>query len=143
MYHSAANDKAGMRKDFLYPLAFALLTACNTDEKQVADKPTMFRMLDADQTGIDFSNSLEYTEELNPYVFRNFYNGGGVGIGYSLHAGQVIVADGEPGTAERLNRVLTNDPGIGVVRHADAGYEEAQRFAEGHGIQLPSHPSSA
>ena len=67
----------------------------------------------------------------------SFHHGGGVGIGYSLHAGQVIVADGTPEMDERLNRVLTNDPGIGVVRHADAGYEEAHEFARDHGIKLP------
>ncbi|PYV31634.1 MAG: urocanate hydratase [Acidobacteria bacterium] len=67
----------------------------------------------------------------------SFHNGGGVGIGYSLHAGQVIVADGTPEMAKRINRVLTNDPGIGVARHADAGYEEAARFAEKAGIRIP------
>jgi len=67
----------------------------------------------------------------------SFHHGGGVGIGYSLHAGQVIVADGAVEMDERLNRVLTNDPGIGVVRHRDAGYEEARKFAEEHGIQEP------
>ena len=65
----------------------------------------------------------------------SFHHGGGVGIGYSLHAGQVIVADGTDEMAERLNRVLTNDPGIGVARHADAGYEEAQEFARRKGIK--------
>jgi urocanate hydratase len=67
----------------------------------------------------------------------SFHHGGGVGIGYSLHAGQVIVADGSVEMDERLNRVLTNDPGIGIVRHADAGYAEAQQFADDHGIQRP------
>src|SRR5437870_4332630 len=66
----------------------------------------------------------------------SFHHGGGVGIGYSLHAGQVIVADGTDAMAERLNRVLTNDPGIGVARHADAGYEEAREFAKGKGIKI-------
>ena len=66
----------------------------------------------------------------------SFHHGGGVGVGYSLHAGQVIVADGTPEIGERLNRVLTNDPGIGVARHADAGYEEAQEFARGKGIKI-------
>ena len=62
----------------------------------------------------------------------SFHHGGGVGIGYSLHAGQVTVADGTPEMAKRLNRVLTNDPGIGVARHVDAGYEEAVKLcAEG------------
>ena len=59
----------------------------------------------------------------------SFHHGGGTGIGYSLHAGQVIVADGTDEMTERLNRVLTNDPGIGVARHADAGYDEARDFA--------------
>jgi len=67
----------------------------------------------------------------------SFHNGGGVGIGYSLHAGQVTVADGTPEMAARIQRVLTNDPGIGVARHADAGYEEAMRFAGKTGIKIP------
>jgi urocanate hydratase len=67
----------------------------------------------------------------------SFHNGGGVGIGYSLHAGQVTVADGTPEMAKRIRRVLTNDPGIGVARHADAGYEEASRFARKAGLKLP------
>ncbi len=67
----------------------------------------------------------------------SFHHGGGVGIGYSLHAGQVSVADGTSDAAQRLNRVLTNDPGIGVARHVDAGYEEAQVTAKNKGIQIP------
>ena len=67
----------------------------------------------------------------------SFHHGGGVGIGNSLHAGQVIVADGTPEMRLRLERVLTNDPGIGVARHADAGYEIAIRTAAEHGIRLP------
>ena len=67
----------------------------------------------------------------------SFHHGGGVGIGNSLHAGQVIVADGTAAAARRLERVLTNDPGIGVVRHADAGYPEAIATAERHGLRLP------
>ncbi len=67
----------------------------------------------------------------------SFHHGGGVGIGNSLHAGQVIVADGTPEMRVRLERVLTNDPGIGVARHADAGYEIAVRTAEEQGIRLP------
>ncbi len=67
----------------------------------------------------------------------SFHHGGGVGIGYSQHAGQVIVADGTPEAAARLQRVLTTDPGMGVVRHADAGYEEAIAFAKRHGIWIP------
>ena len=67
----------------------------------------------------------------------SFHHGGGVGIGFSQHAGQVTVADGTPEAARRLERVLTTDPGMGVVRHADAGYEEAIQAARLHGIQMP------
>jgi len=67
----------------------------------------------------------------------SFHHGGGVGIGYSQHAGQVIVADGTPEAAKRLERVLTTDPGMGVVRHADAGYELAIETAKKHGIKIP------
>ncbi len=67
----------------------------------------------------------------------SFHHGGGVGIGNALHAGQVIVADGTPGAARRLERVLTNDPGIGVIRHADAGYPEALATADRHGLRIP------
>ncbi|MGH9482980.1 MAG: urocanate hydratase, partial [Terriglobales bacterium] len=70
----------------------------------------------------------------------SIHNGGGVGIGYSLHAGQVTVADGTAEMAGRIERVLNNDPGIGVARHADAGYDEARRFADDHGIAIPMPP---
>jgi urocanate hydratase len=65
------------------------------------------------------------------------HHGGGVGIGYSLHAGMVVVADGTQAAARRLERVLTTDPGMGVVRHVDAGYDEARAFAEQHGVRVP------
>jgi urocanate hydratase len=67
----------------------------------------------------------------------SFHHGGGVGIGNSLHAGQVIVADGTPEMRERLERVLTNDPGMGVARHADAGYETAVETAREKGVRIP------
>ena len=67
----------------------------------------------------------------------SFHHGGGVGIGNSLHAGQVIVADGTPEMRVRLERVLTNDPGLGVARHADAGYERAIETARAEGIEIP------
>jgi urocanate hydratase len=70
----------------------------------------------------------------------SYHHGGGVGIGYSLHAGQVIVADGTPEAATRLRRVLSYDPGMGIVRHVDAGYPEAIAFATEHGIQVPMLP---
>ncbi len=67
----------------------------------------------------------------------SFHHGGGVGIGNALHAGQVLVADGTREMGERIERVLTNDPGLGVVRHADAGYEEAWETARAHGLKIP------
>ena len=71
----------------------------------------------------------------------SFHHGGGVGIGNSLHAGQVLVADGTAEMTERISRVLTNDPGIGVARHADAGYELAREIAKREGIQIPMDAS--
>ena len=74
---------------------------------------------------------------VNGATWVSIHHGGGVGIGYSIHAGQVIVADGTPEAAKRLERVLTTDPGMGVVRHADAGYPEAIEFAKQHDIKIP------
>src|SRR5499425_765327 len=65
------------------------------------------------------------------------HHGGGVGIGYSIHDGMVVVADGTPDAARRLARVLTTDPGTGIMRHADAGYDEAVAAARRHGLDLP------
>ncbi len=67
----------------------------------------------------------------------SIHNGGGVGIGYSLHAGQVTVADGTDMMAKRIERVLTTDPGMGVIRHVDAGYDEAKEFAKAKGVKVP------
>jgi urocanate hydratase len=67
----------------------------------------------------------------------SFHHGGGVGMGMSLHAGMVVVADGTAEAARRLERVLTSDPGMGVIRHADAGYDEAITFARDHGVHVP------
>ncbi len=67
----------------------------------------------------------------------SFHHGGGVGIGFSQHAGQVIVADGTEAAARRLERVLTTDPGMGIVRHADAGYQQAIDAAKRHRIKMP------
>ena len=67
----------------------------------------------------------------------SFHHGGGVGIGYSLHAGQVTVADGTDEAAEALERVLTNDPGMGILRHADAGYTKAEDCARERGVDIP------
>ncbi|HEY9121543.1 MAG TPA: urocanate hydratase [Brevefilum sp.] len=74
---------------------------------------------------------------VNGATWVSFHHGGGVGIGFSQHAGQVIVADGTEAAAKRLERVLTVDPGIGVVRHADAGYEKAIESVKKHSIQMP------
>ncbi len=67
----------------------------------------------------------------------SIHNGGGVGIGYSLHAGQVLVADGTEMMAKRIERVLTTDPGMGIIRHVDAGYDEAKTFAKKTGVKIP------
>jgi urocanate hydratase len=67
----------------------------------------------------------------------SIHNGGGVGIGYSQHAGMVVVADGTDEAARRLERVLTSDSGMGVIRHVDAGYPAALEFADAHGIKVP------
>ena len=67
----------------------------------------------------------------------SLHNGGGVGINYSLHAGMVVVADGTEGASRRLRRVLTTDPGMGIIRHVDAGYEQAIEKAKEHGVNVP------
>jgi urocanate hydratase len=72
----------------------------------------------------------------------SFHHGGGVGIGYSLHAGMVVVADGTQEAAARLERVLTTDPGMGVLRHADAGYERALEVADERGLRIPMRPDA-
>jgi len=67
----------------------------------------------------------------------SIHHGGGVGIGRSIHAGMVCVADGTELAAQKLERVLTSDPGTGVIRHADAGYEDAVRVADERGVRIP------
>jgi len=74
---------------------------------------------------------------VNGASWVSFHHGGGVGMGYSLHAGQVIVADGTEGAARRLERVLLADPAMGVIRHADAGYERAEEIARERGVRIP------
>jgi urocanate hydratase len=70
------------------------------------------------------------------------HHGGGVGMGKSIHAGAQVVADGSDDAAQRLDRVLTNDPGTGVVRHADAGYRRARDVAAERGVRIPMPPAS-
>jgi Urocanate hydratase len=72
----------------------------------------------------------------------SIHNGGGVGIGYSQHAGMVVVADGTENSKHRLGRVLTSDPGMGILRHADAGYSRAIEFAKANKIEIPVQPTS-
>jgi len=67
----------------------------------------------------------------------SLHHGGGVGMGRSIHAGQVTVADGTPLAGEKIRRVLTNDPGTGVIRHVDAGYERAEEVAAERGVRVP------
>jgi len=74
---------------------------------------------------------------VNGATWTSFHHGGGVGIGYSLHAGMVVVADGTSKAAARLKRVLNSDPAMGVIRHADAGYEIAIETAKKKGIKIP------
>jgi urocanate hydratase len=95
------------------------------------------KMLDGSDAVADwaFLNALLNTASGASWV--SIHNGGGVGIGYSQHAGQVTVADGSKEMAERISRVLTNDPGIGVARHVDAGYPEAIAFAKKSGVRIP------
>jgi urocanate hydratase len=95
------------------------------------------RMLDGSDAVADWPilNALLNTASGASWV--SFHHGGGVGMGYSLHAGQVTVADGTENAARRIRRVLNNDPGLGVVRHADAGYELAQQTAREHGLRMP------
>jgi urocanate hydratase len=95
------------------------------------------KMLDGSDAVADWPllNALLNTASGASWV--SIHNGGGVGIGYAQHAGQVLVADGTKEMAVRVERVLTNDPGIGVARHADAGYPEAVEFARKSGIKIP------
>ncbi|HEV3220451.1 MAG TPA: urocanate hydratase [Candidatus Acidoferrales bacterium] len=95
------------------------------------------KMLDGSDAVADwpFLNALLNTASGASWV--SIHNGGGVGIGYAQHAGQVTVADGTKEMAERIERVLTNDPGIGVARHADAGYPEAINFARKNSVRIP------
>src|SRR5690606_16697087 len=74
---------------------------------------------------------------VNGASWVSFHHGGGVGMGYSLHAGMVIVADGTDAAARRLDRVLTSDPATGIIRHADAGYARAREVAGEHGLKIP------
>ena len=94
-------------------------------------------MLDGSDAVSDWAILNALINAVGGATWVSFHHGGGVGIGFSQHAGQVIVADGTPAAAARLQRVLTSDPGMGVARHADAGYSEAIAAAKKHGIKIP------
>jgi urocanate hydratase len=94
-------------------------------------------MLDGSDAIADWPILNALINAVNGATWVSVHHGGGVGIGYSIHAGMVIVADGTEAAAERLERVLTGDPGMGVARHADAGYSEAVDFGRRHGVDLP------
>ena len=99
-------------------------------------------MLDGSDAIADwaFLNALVNTAAGASWI--SIHNGGGVGIGYSQHAGMVVVADGTENSKRRLERVLTSDPGLGVLRHADAGYSRAIDFAQAHDIKIPTKPQT-
>jgi urocanate hydratase len=94
-------------------------------------------MLDGSDAIADWPILNAMINAVNGASWVSFHHGGGVGMGYSLHAGMVIVADGTDAAAQRLERVLTSDPGMGVVRHADAGYERAVEVAKARGVRIP------
>jgi len=94
-------------------------------------------MLDGSDAVSDWAILNAMINAVGGATWVSFHHGGGVGIGFSQHAGQVIVADGTPAAARRLERVLTTDPGLGVVRHADAGYDLAIQTAKQQGINMP------
>ena len=89
---------------------------------------------------LEYVNALINTAAGASWV--SIHNGGGVGIGFSQHAGMVVVADGTEDSKRRLERVLTSDPGMGILRHADAGYSRAIEFAATHDIEIPMNPQS-
>ncbi len=94
-------------------------------------------MLDGSDAIADWPILNALTNVASGATWVSYHHGGGVGIGYSLHAGMVCVADGTPEAAERLRCVLTNDPAMGVIRHADAGYAKAQEIARERGVKIP------
>jgi urocanate hydratase len=94
-------------------------------------------MLDGTDAVSDWPILNALINAVNGATWVSFHHGGGVGIGFSQHAGQVIVADGTPEAAQRLERVLTVDPGMGIVRHVDAGYPQAIEAAKRHGVHIP------
>ena len=93
-------------------------------------------MLDGSDAVADWPILNALTNTAGGASWVSLHHGGGVGMGYSIHSGMVIVADGTDEAAARLNRVLTNDPGIGVIRHADAGYDIAKDVSRRNGLDI-------
>jgi urocanate hydratase len=94
-------------------------------------------MLDGSDAIADWPLLNALTSASSGATWVSIHHGGGVGIGRSIHAGQVSVADGTPLAAAKLERVLSNDPGTGVIRHVDAGYDRATAVAQEHGVRVP------
>jgi len=94
-------------------------------------------MLDGSDAIADWPILNALINSINGASWVSVHHGGGVGIGYSIHAGMVVVADGTDSARERLQRVLTSDPGMGIIRHADAGYDQAIDAARRHGVKIP------
>jgi urocanate hydratase len=99
-------------------------------------------MLDGSDAVADWPILNALVNAANGASWVSFHHGGGVGMGYSLHAGQVIVADGTDEAAERLERVLTADPAMGIFRHVDAGYDKAKRIADERGVRIPGRSTA-
>jgi urocanate hydratase len=141
-------DKAGLR--FNEMVARGELTApvvIGRDHLDCGSVASPYRETEAMRDGSDaiadwpLLNALVNTASGASWV--SIHHGGGVGIGRSIHAGQVTVADGTPLAAEKIERVLTNDPGMGVIRHVDAGYELAEQVAETAGVRVPMREGEA
>jgi urocanate hydratase len=139
-------DKAGVRfNELVASGAISAPLAIGRDHLDTGSVASPYRETEAMADGSDaiadwpLLNALVNTASGASWV--SIHHGGGVGIGRSIHAGQVCVADGTPLAAEKLERVLTNDPGTGVLRHADAGYPVAEQLADQAGLRVPIDPS--
>jgi len=135
-------DQAGLRfNDMVASGELSAPVAIGRDHLDCGSVASPYRETEAMADGSDaiadwpLLNALVNTASGATWV--SIHHGGGVGIGRSLHAGQVSVADGTPLAAEKLARVLTNDPGMGVIRHVDAGYELAETVATDKGVRIP------
>ena len=135
-------DKAGLRfNDMVANGEVSAPIVIGRDHLDCGSVASPYRETEAMQDGSDaiadwpLLNALVNTASGASWV--SLHHGGGVGIGRSMHAGQVSVADGTPLAAQKLARVLTNDPGMGVIRHVDAGYDIAENIAAGRGVRIP------